>query len=249
MDWIKRNLYFVIGAVVALLLLGAAGYYLYSKLDLNNQKLESLNKSYEELKRLNQQPIHPGAGAVDNIKAAKEQTAELQGFQTKVRAAFEKIPPIPDLPKITDRDFSFALTRTISTLRTDATNFGVALPPDYEFSFLAQSKKPSFPAGSIEPLSVQLGEIKAICDILFQAKINALDFLRRERVSSDDTAGSATDYIAEKSVTNEQAIISPYELTFRCFSPELASVLGNFASSAHGFIVKTVNVEPESSTP
>src|SRR5207302_9127419 len=102
------------------------------------------NKSYEDLKRLNQQNPHPGAGPVDNIKTAKEQTVELQTFQTKIRAAFEKIRPIPDLPKITDRDFSFALTRTISTLRTDATNVAVALPPDCEFSFLAQSRKASF---------------------------------------------------------------------------------------------------------
>ena len=245
MDWIKRNLYFVIGAVVALALLGGAGWYLYSKLTLNDQKSEALNKAYEDLKRFNQQSPHPGNGPVDNIKAAKEQTVELRAFQDKVRTVFEKIPPIPDLPKITDRDFSFALSRTISTLRLDATNFGVALPPEYEFSFLAQSKKASFPPGSVEPLSVQLGEVKAICDILFQAKINTLDFLRRERVSPDDAAGNATDYLGDKSVTNDMAILTPYEVVFRCFSPELASVLGNFASSPRGFVVKTVNVQPE----
>jgi len=108
MDWIKRNLYFVIGAVVALALLGGAGWYLYSKLTLNDQKSEALNKAYEDLKRFNQQSPHPGNGPVDNIKAAKEQTVELRAFQDKVRTVFEKIPPIPDLPKITDRDFSFA---------------------------------------------------------------------------------------------------------------------------------------------
>jgi len=245
MDWIKRNLYFVIGAVVALALLGGAGWYLYSKLTLNDQKSEALNKAYEDLKNFNKQPVHPGNGPVDNIKAAKEQTVELRSFQDKVRTTFGKIPPIPHLPKITDRDFSFALSRTISTLRLDATNFGVALPPDYDFSFLAQSKKASFPPGTVEPLSVQLGEVKALCDILFQAKINALDFLRRERVSPDDATGSATDYLGDKAVTNDMAILTPYEIVFRCFSPELASVLGNFASSPRGFVAKTVNVEQE----
>jgi hypothetical protein len=245
MDWIKRNLVFVIGAVVALVLLGGAGWYFYSKLSLNNQKWESLSKAYDDLKRLNQQNPHPGSGSVDNIKAAKEQVVELRGFQNKVRGSFQKIPPIPDLPKITDRDFSFALSRTINTLRGDATNFGVSLPPEYAFSFLAEISRASFQPGSLEPLSVQLGEVKAICDVLFQAKINALDFLRRERAVPEDAAGSATDYIADKSITNEQAVVTPYELTFRCFSPELASVLGNFASSPHTFIVKTINVDPE----
>ena len=39
MDWIKRNLYFVIGSLAALVLMGLAGYYLYSKWQLNNEVL------------------------------------------------------------------------------------------------------------------------------------------------------------------------------------------------------------------
>jgi hypothetical protein len=256
MDWIKRNLFFVIGGVIALALLGGAGWYLYSKIDLNNQKWESLNKDYEQLKELNRQNPHPGAGAVDNIAIAKDQVAELKAFQDKLRPGtntppdaripFKRIAPIPDVPGVMqDRDFSFALSRTISTLRNDATNFGVTLPPDYDFSFLAQTKLLSFPTNYLRPLATQLGEVKAICDVLFQAKINALDSLRRERIASEDTAGSATDYIADKSTTNELAVLSPYELTFRCFSPELAAVLSNFATSEHGFVVKTINVEAE----
>ena len=97
--------------------------------------------------------------------------------------------------------------------------------------------------GSLEPLSVQLGEVKAICDVLFQAKINSLDNIRRERVSDDDLKGPQTDYLSEKSVTNELAVLSPYEVSFRCFSSELAAVLAGFASSPCGLMVKTINVE------
>src|SRR5437868_7812820 len=102
MDWVKRNLYFFIGGVISVILLGGAGWYLYSKYDLNNQKLDALNKSYEELKRLNSVPIHPGSGPVDNIAIAKEQTGELRAFVDKIRGSFQKIPPVPDLPKVTD---------------------------------------------------------------------------------------------------------------------------------------------------
>src|SRR5689334_3819271 len=140
MDWIKRNLFFVIGGVIALALLGGAGWYLYSKIDLNNTKWESLNKAYGQLKELNRQTPHPGAGAVDNIAIAKQQVAEMKAFEAKLRPssdtppdarlAFRRISPIPDVPGVMqDRDFSFALSRTISTLRADATNSGVALPP------------------------------------------------------------------------------------------------------------------------
>jgi len=250
MDWVKRNLYFVLGGAISIILLGLAGWYLYSKYDLNNQKWDALNKDYTELRTLAGQQPQPGtvSGPVDNVKAAREFRTNCLDFIRQTTNFFVRIAPIPNLPKITDRDFSFALTHSIDQMRHDATNASVSLPPDYEFSFLAQSKKPFFPAGTLEPLSVQLGEIKAICDALFQAKVNSLDVLRRERVSPDDAAGNATDYLADKSVTNELAILSPYEITFRCFSPELAAVLSTFASSPNGIVVKTVDVEAATSS-
>src|SRR5262249_19518536 len=116
-------------------------------------------------------------------------------------------------------------------------------PSDYSFSFQAEKNKVGFNSSGLAPLSVQLGEVKAICGILFQAKINSLENLRRERVSPDDTGGPQTDYLNEKSVTNELALLTPNELTFKCFSSELAAVLSGFASSPNGIIVKTINVK------
>jgi len=91
---------------------------------------------------------------------------------------------------------------------------------------------------------VQLGEVKSICDVLLQAKINSLDSLRRERVSEDDLKGPQNDYLPDKSVTNELAVLAPYEVSFHCFSSELAAVLAGFGSSPFGLLVKTINVEP-----
>ena len=244
MAWIKRNLGFLIGSIVALALMGMAGWYLYSKWQLNNEILDKLNEQYAKLQRLNGQNPHPGSDKVDNIKAAKEQQQQLREFIGKTGPYFQRIPPIPDLPKVTDRDFSAALSRAIYRMQHDATNASVALPPkNYSFSFEAQMSRVNFAPGSLGPLSVQLGEVKAISDILIRAKINSLDNLRRERVSPDDSTGPQSDYLTEKSVTNQMAVISPYELTFRCFSPELASVLAGFGSSPLGLLVKSINVE------
>jgi len=77
MDWIKRNLYFLIGSLVALALMGLAGWYLYSKWQLNNTILGSLDEQYATLRRLYEQKPHPGSDKVDNIKAAKDQQQEL----------------------------------------------------------------------------------------------------------------------------------------------------------------------------
>ncbi len=244
MDWIKRNLSFVIGGVVALVLLGLAGWYFYSKLQLNNEKLDKLNEQYAKLDTLNKQNPHPGNDKVHNIQAAKDQQQQLRAFIRKSREYFQRIPPIPDSHKVNSQEFSSSLSRVIDQLQHDAANNSVTLPPKYNFSFEAQRQGLSFASGSLEPLSVQLGEVKTICDALFQARINSLDNLRRERVSADDKDGPQTDYLDQKSVTNELAILSPYEVTFRCFSPELAAALGGFASSSSGLLVKTINVEP-----
>ncbi len=243
MSWIKRNLYFLIGSAVALVLMGWAGWYLYSMWQKNNTILEELDKEYGELANLNNLNPHPGSGKVDNINTAKEHRQQLRAFIQNATNYFRPISPVPDLPKLTDREFSTALSRTIDQLQRDATNASVNLPPKYSFSFEAQKQGVTFASGSLAPLSAQLGEVKAICAVLFQAKINWLDNIRRERVSPDDYSGLQTDYLAEKSVTNDLAILSPYELNFRCFSSELASVLAGFASSPYGLVVNTINVE------
>jgi hypothetical protein len=243
MDWIKRNLFFVLGGVAALALMGMAGYFLYSKWQLNNSVMEQLDANYNQLRGLNMQDPHPGSGDVNNIDKAKQQTEEVRALIKKARAQFKPIPPIPDVPKLTDRDFSTALARTLEQMQRDATNASVTIPANYLFSFATQNSRVTYAAGSLEPLATQLGEVKAIAEVLFAAKVNSIDLIRREKVSPDDQAGAQTDYLEKKSITNELAILSPYEIVFRCFSSELAAVLSGFASSPSGLNVKAVNVE------
>jgi hypothetical protein len=257
MDWIKRNLYFLIGSFVALVLMGLAGWYLYSKWQLNNVILSKLDEQYTELKRLNQNTPHPGSGQVDNIKAAKDQQQQLRAFVQKAREYFQACPPIPvpESGKLTSQEFSSALSRAIDQMQRDAAKASVALPPKdssgqtYSFSFADQRERLAYAPGSLEPLSGQLAEVKAICSVLCQAKINSLDYIRRERVSDDDLKGPQTDYLPEKSVTNELAVLSPYEVSFRSFSPELAAVLAGFAAAPCGLMVKTINVESAPAAP
>jgi hypothetical protein len=246
MSWIKRNLYFLIGAASALVLLGLAGWFLFTKWQLNSQNLNRLNKDYADLSDLNGKKPHPGNDKIDNFKAATDQTAQLLAFKEKARVHFQPIAPIPDLPQaeLTDQSFATNFSRVINQLQRDATNASIALPPDYYFSFQTQARKLSFVPGSLQTLANQLGEVKAICDILIQAKINTIESIRRECVSPDDRASSSTgDYLQDKSLTNTQAILTPYEITFRCFSPELGAVLAGFSCSPCSFVVKALNVE------
>src|ERR1051325_5306543 len=234
MDWIKRNLLFVIGSSVALLLMVGAGFYTWTGWSHHDAARTDLEGKYTELKRLTNLNPHPGSGKVDNIKAAKEQEQAVRRMVDQAAKHFEVIAALPEGgTNIAVEAFANTLSRTIATLQRDATNAGVILPPSFAFSFQQQWRLMKVDAPSLPRVAAQVGEVKALAEVLIAAKVNTLDAVQRERVSPDDQAGPQTDYLDSKSETNELAILTPYQFSFRCFTPELAQVLCGFASSPH----------------
>jgi len=219
MAWIKRNLYFLIGSIIAVALMIVGGVYLYSQISDEESGADQIAGQYAELTRLTGQNPHPGDGTIDNIKATKEQAASLRTYTNKVRPFYQRIAPIPESTgsnKITDRDFASQLRITVSQLQHSAAQQSVLLPPDYYFTFEAQKKIMNFDPGSLDQLAGHLGEIKALCDLLFAAKVNSLDSIRREIISPNDN--NPPDYLTDKTVSTPLADLTPYEVTFRCFS-------------------------------
>lgn len=246
MGWIKRNLFFTIGGIVALGLLGAAGFYNFQSWRDNQAAFDKLNEIYSTLKEVGSRKPSPGNDKVDNIATAKEQNRQLLAWIDKAKNYFQPIPPIPDATNgyPSSEMFADALHKTIAELQREAADDNVAVPTDYAFSFKAEESLVKFAPGSLQPLSVQLGEVKAISEVIFSARVNQLDGIQRVAVSADDAAGPQADYFADQSTTNNLAVLTPYQVTFRSFTPELAQVLAAFASSPHCFIVKAVNVQP-----
>jgi hypothetical protein len=80
MGWIKRNLFFTIGGIIALLLLGAAAFYDYKSWSHNSAALDRLNEIYGTLKELGDQKPSPGNAKIDNIKMAREQELEVRDW-------------------------------------------------------------------------------------------------------------------------------------------------------------------------
>lgn len=244
MAWIKRNLFFLIGSLVALGFMGFGGYLLFTQIAAENKITSDIEASYAELNRLNTLNPNPGNDKVDNIAAAKEQQESLVAYIGKTQPFFQHITPIPDTGtnKVTNSDFARELRNTVVQLQRTAKQQGVDLPNNYYFSFEAQRKLMIFDPASLDKLSVQLGEVKAICDILFDARVNSLDNIQREIVSTNDN--NPSDYLTQKTVSTPLADLAPYRITFRSFSGELALVMGSLASSPDGLTVKAINVEP-----
>ena len=249
MGWIKRNLFFVIGGVLTLGLLGGAGLLIYKGMSRNFEASKTLNEIYGNLGNLSQQKPAPGNGKTNNTTIAKEQERQIRAWIGMVAAYFRPIPAIPANRSVTSRDYASALRETIALLQREAESSGVTLPPKYDFSFSAQLLSMKFAAGSLGPLATQLGEVKAISEILFATRINTLDSIQRVRVSDDDAQGSQSDYIDKHPLTNDLAIVTPYVITFRCFTPELARVMAGFATSSNTFIIKSINVQPAGTVP
>ncbi|MGH7978571.1 MAG: hypothetical protein ACREE6_04305, partial [Limisphaerales bacterium] len=199
--------------------------------------------AYDELRKCYNQTPTPSD---TNIFLENFQEKELRDWIAQARAHFVPIPPIPNPTSgvVTAPEFAGSLGKTIHDLQLVATQQNVTLPADYSFSFLAERNLVTFSPGSLNALASHLGEVKAICDILFSTKINGIDSIQREVLSDNDAAGPQSDYLTEKTTTTDLGSITPYAITFRCFSGDLGDVLSKLASSNHGFRVTGINVMP-----
>lgn len=247
MAWLKRNLLLVVGGVIALALLGVAGYYLYSQIGRYNEVTGVLTERTDKLNTLYASAPFPNQ---DNIRAAKAEEQRAMGYVEEVK----KLLNAPAYPKYDIAEFKSSLEKSIVQLHREASNSGVRIvQPDYKFTFAAQRPLAQFQPGSLEPLTAQLEEIKQLCGILFRSSVHSLESIRRASVSSDDPANSA-DYLASKKITTNTTaglVMSPYELIFYGFSSDLAAVMNGLQRSPQFFAVKYVVVDqaPASASP
>lgn len=240
MVWVKRNLGLVIGGVIALALLVVAGIYLFSKRAEDQAVTEELDTATARYQTLLSRPVHPGddQGKVNNIEIAKEEVKRLQGFLEEVRSKFGggNVPT-----NISNREFRALLDNTVNDLQKTAESLGITLPQDdYWFTFAPQRTAVEFK--SIDMLTHQLLDVKELCEILYEAKVQDLKGIRRVPASSEDN--NAQDFITDKkATTNEVAIVTPYELKFQGFSAELARVLDRLVQAKRCFVVRSVAVD------
>lgn len=247
MSWAKRNLYFLISCIVAVVLLGAAGWYCYTEWQGNNASWDALNQAYVQLKQISDEPITPNQ---ENVHTARAQVKDIQALNGNLRQYLTPIPPIPtNASKLDDRALAPAIRDTIRQLRVDA-GANITLPLDYAFSFSAQRDKTAYVPQSWGQLAQQLGEVKAICDILFSNRINSLESIQREHTADDlNAAAQQPDYMEFVGVTNNNTVMTPYQVIFQCFDDKLGGVLASFANQPYGIMVRTLQVEPAEMTP
>jgi hypothetical protein len=239
MAWLKRHLLLAIGGLIALALLSAGTWYLLGNINRNSTAAAELEEQKHRLEALFAKDPFPHR---TNIDAAKREIGRVRSVIDQARQSFTPVP----YQNVNGLAFKTLLDNTLDELHKKAEKSSVAVPSkNYEFSFAAQKKGLRFSAGSFPKINIQLAEVKTICNLLCDAKINRLVNVKRVRASADDPPGSP-DYLENRfDVTNDLtgAVLSPYQVEFNCFSSELAAAMEGLYKSPHGLLVKALLVE------
>lgn len=237
MPWIQKNLTLVLGGLLGLVLLGGSGFFLYSQLRREAEANLSLEEMRNEWMRLNSLNPYPDDRNIQSIKEESERLAKIAAaLRDQIRPV--EVPPVHDT-------FSLRLLveDTISELTREAELAGVALPDRYAFTFQRLREiGGQFDSNAIPRLAEQVSHVSKLFQVLFDAKVHALDTFRRSAVLKDEGGGS--DYLSSKPATNRWVIRIPYDLSFRSHSAELARVIDGLASLDECVVIKTLNVEP-----
>lgn len=244
MAWLKRHLLLAIGGLIALGLLGTGTWYLLGNITRNDEAAKELDDQKHKLEELFAKDPFPHR---TNIDAAKREIARMQSVIAQARQSFTPVA----YTNVTGLAFKTLLDNTLDELQKKADKSSVTLPKNYEFSFAAQKKGLKFSPAIFPRINIQLAEVRTICNILFDSKINELVNVKRVRISADDPAGSA-DYLDNRSdETNglTGAVLSPYQVELRCFSSELAAAMEGLSKSAHGLLTKALLVDVAPSQP
>jgi hypothetical protein len=244
MNWLKPNLFLIIGCAVTLLLLGLAGFYLYTQVEKESTVSNQLETQMNDWRRLTTRV--PSVNE-DNIVLARAEQKKLADLFRETRGYFA---PATTLTNIDTSTFRHLLDTTLFELEQSASRQGVALPPNYAFTVDWVRRSVVFDQAELLPLAHQLAEIQELCEMLFDARVHSLVRLRRVPVSTRDQGSN--DYLqGMKPITNAvtRAVVMPYEITFQGFTAELAEVLDTFQRTPMAVMVKTVDVESGGALP
>ena len=243
MEWVRKNLGFVIGLAVAVVLLGVGLWYTLGTMEESSMADGELQAKRQQLDDLVKRDPFPEQA---NIDLAREEEEKVTAFIRDARKKFA-IRELPD--SLDNASFKSLLESTLADLAREAELAGVKLPDkasfsSYSFTLEDQRKQLQLPSSSLVPLAAHLENLAVISRVLFDAKVHSLVSLKRSSVGTNELAGSG-DFLSKKVVTNTalNTVVYPYEVVFQGFSPELAKVITGLVNAPQAFVIKTLNVE------
>ena len=247
MEWIKQNVVLVVSLAVAVVLIGAAGWYFYSKISSEQEINQQLAAAQQTLTDLQSKIPFPNQ---ENFEKVLIQQKQLLEFRAHAERFYQ---PIQIPAGIRNTDFNSHLLGAFDELQREAVDAKVGLPTNFAFGFTAQRDQLQFDTNTLPLVAAQLADIKQICQLLYKAKVYDILGFRRTAISPADKSAKESqqnlqDYLhSSRTITTNdttKAVIFPYEASFKGSSAEVAAALTEMAQSSNGYIVKAVTVSP-----
>jgi|LSQX01.1.fsa_nt_gb hypothetical protein len=244
-EWVKNNQKLAISALVSLLLIGGAVYYLLHGMSVNAAMTEELDTATLRLSSLENATPYPNQS---NIEEMKKEVVRVEELREDFDKRFAPLP-VPD-ETYTASGFKYELETMVSELNKKARDLAIQMPTNrvnFSYSFTAQRSNLRMDTNSLRIQAEQLAHVKYLCNTLMDSGISEFIRVRRAAGATNDllqVANNMADYLpARKIITNQFSFAYPYELVFNTSPGDLAKFVNTLQQSPYGLMIKCVKVE------
>jgi hypothetical protein len=241
MAWLKRNIIWLVGGLVSLGMIGGATVFTLEAKKKQEEAVNNLSTYTNTVNRLKSAKPYPSTEMVQKLEG---ETVAVRSFIDEAEKMFVYEEP----QRMPGQEFKVHLINSLVKLRTEATNFNVELPPNFNFTFTHLLPMPNLLPYSVKPLQVQLRDIEEIAQVLFESRIHGLEAFSRVPAYAREPGSKNVlvyDMGVRTNLTTDKAVFTstPYKFTFRGFTTELTEVLNRFARAKRFYVVKRLEVE------
>jgi hypothetical protein len=241
----------LIGALIAFaavgLLGGGAWFWTSTQLD---QAVQDRANVMQELAALNAKGIFPSPANLKTLKDNQAAAAALAGtMEPKLADAATALAPYigPEGKGLGADAWKQLLIEKREELKKLAESSKVEVGDDFYFAF-KRYRLASPPAGATRELGIQLAGIEALSRILFEARIQALQEMRRVLIeeSGPTPGGAGSDEVLAAAVVDGAGglyKVYPMEVRFQATPAALKRVLNSLNAHPQFFIIRFITLE------
>ncbi len=189
---IKKYLPLIVAGCIVVLLLAVEVFLLVRLQSRHASIRRDLSTADSNIRSLARRDPFPSEENVEilqsNLESMTDQLEELQAWMMEGQIDFQELR-VPN-------DFMIKLASDLRDLRARASAHGVQIPADFYFSFRRYAEGDMPAMRHVGRLSRQLQMIGAICDILFQGRVQSIESITRQEFDVAGRSGDDFDEVA-----------------------------------------------------
>ena len=176
MEFIKKNLWLVVGGAIGSVLLLIALVYLF--LHIRQYRADTASAD-EQQERLTQLITRKPGPTEENVQLVSSNLVVLEGYQKKITEALRAGQLSPR--KMQPVDFNSFLKSTVDHMKDAAGKRGLVLPAKFDFGFKTYYGEGRLPAvGDVPRLTLQVQMVRALMEMLRVSKVAEVVSVERQ---------------------------------------------------------------------